>query len=193
MSHHKTFVALLSAALLLPTAVLAQDAGNEAEAAEEPTQKEKRQELVQQYQKTVKKLQQIRDEAVTENPSLQEQSRTYEDRIEQAIKDSGYDLEAGREKLKEMGGRFQDEDLSQEEREALAAEFQAERQKLQQAQQQASQQEEVVAAYRKLQENVITAMKEQDPQTEALMQRLRDLRQQLQAMEASNASSSQDG
>lgn len=188
MSHYKTLTAWLIAALMLPAAALAQEQGadNKAETGEEATQQEKHQELVQTYQKTVKKLQAIRDEAVTANPSLQEQSQAYEDQVEQAVNDSGYDIEAGREKLKEMGGRFQDEDLSQEERQELAAKFQAERRKMQQAQQQAMQREEVVAAGRKLQEDILTAMKEQDPQTEALMQRLRDLRAKLQTLEAGN-------
>lgn len=193
MPYYKTLMAVLTAALLLPVAALAQEADSKAEAAEETTQQEKHQELVQNYQKTVKKLQQIRDEAVTANPSLQEQSRAYEEQVDQAVSDSGYDLEAGREKLKEMGSRFQDEDLSQEERQKLATEFQAERRKMQQAQQQAMQREEVVAAGRELQEDILTAMKEQDPQTENLMERLRELRQQLQAMEAGNATPSQDG
>lgn len=85
-----------------------------------------------------------------------------------------------------MGGRFQDEELSQEDRQKLAAKFQAERQKMEQARQQAMQQEEILAAGQQLQKDIITAMKEQDSQTEALMQRLRDLRAKLQALEAGN-------
>lgn len=103
MSHYKTLMALLTAVLLLPAAALAQEAAENAEGAEgaETSQEEKRQELVRKYQNTVQELQQIRDEAVTENPALDEQSRAYEEQVEQAVNDSGYDLDAGREKLKE--------------------------------------------------------------------------------------------
>lgn len=179
---------MLAAALLLPVAVgTAQAADAKADTADQLTQSEK---LMQKYQETSEKLRQIRDEAVASHPELEKQSRAYQERIEQAMNDGGYDVDAGAEKLRKMGQRYKQEDMSQEERQKLAADFKAERRKMQQARQQVMQKEEVRTAGQELQKNIIAAMKEQDPQTEVLIQRLRSLRQKLQAIQSSGDASS---
>lgn len=176
--------AMLATGLLLPVAGAAQPADAEADAPA-PDQQTQAQKLVQKYRETSQQLRRIRDEAVATNPELEEQSRTYQERIEQAMSDGGYDVDAGQEKLRKMGERYKNEDLSQEERQKLAGEFKAEREKMQQARQQAKQKEEIRVSGQALQESIIVAMKEQDPQTEELLQRLRKLRQKLQAMQSS--------
>lgn len=187
MLHHrirKAPATILAAALLLPAAGGAQETVENEQAAEQQNQT---QELVQKYRQTVQKLQQIRDEAVTANPELEEQSRAFDKQVQQAMDESDYDVDAGRKKLQEMGSRFQKEDLSEEKRRELAAAFQAERRQMEQARQQVMQQEDIRAAGRQLQEDILTAMKEQDPETEVLLERLRKLRQQLQAIESGEA------
>lgn len=194
MLHHrvrKTATAALAAALLLPVAGGAQEAGGNT-GAEATPQQQKTRELVQEYRQTAEKLKQIRQEAVAANPELGEQSREFQDQIEQAMDESDYDVEAGQEKLQEMGKRYKSGDLSEEDRQKLATEFQAERQKMEQAKQEVMQQEEIRTQGAELQEDILTAMKEHDPQTEDLLQRLRELRQELQAMQ-SGAPGSQDG
>lgn len=194
MVHHRireSAAAILAAVLLLPAAAGAQEAEKDAEPQAGEQQQQTR-ELVQEYRQTAQKLQQIRQEAVAANPELEQQSRDYQKNVEQAIEETGYDFEAGQEKLRKMGKRYKSEDLSEEERQELATDFQTERRKMQQAKQTAMQQENIQAEGTKLQQDIIAAMKAQDSQTEELLQRLRELRQELQAMK-SGAPGSQDG
>jgi len=178
--------AMLAAALALPVAAGAQEAAPQA-APQAGQQKQKMQKIVQEYRQAAQKLQQIRQETIAENPELEEQREAFETQVQDAMSETGYDVEAGRTKMEKLGKRFQNEELSKEERQKLASEFQAERQKMQQAQQKVLQQEDIRKAGEKLQEDTLTAMKEQDPQTEELLQRMEKLRQQLQAMQPSGA------
>jgi uncharacterized coiled-coil DUF342 family protein len=173
--------AMLAAGLLLPVA----GGAEEAEPDTEVTPQQQAQQLVQKYRETAQKLQQIRQEAVAVNPGLEKQSQTFEDQIEEAMNEGGYDVDAGQEKLREMGDRYNKEDLSEEERRKLAGDFQSERQKMEQARQQVMQQEEIRTAGQELQQHILIAMQEQNPQTDELFQRLRKLRQKLQAMQSS--------
>lgn len=187
MLHHFPrwpLAAALTVALTAPTLALAQqDQSGEAPASPQATQQQQQaQKLVQQYRKAAQKLQQIRQETLAANPELETQRKEFESQVQSAMDETGYDVDAGQQKLQKLGEKFQNEDLSKEERQELATKFQSERRKMQQAQQQVLQQEDIRAAGEKLQQDTLAAMKEQDPQTEALLKRMEKLRSELQGM-----------
>lgn len=159
-------------------------AQNNAEAAtqQQPTQQQQqaRQLLQKLRQKTVK-LQKIHAQTLKNNPELQQQQQELMSMVQDAIEAQGYDIEAGKERVKNMTQKLQSGDLSKEERKALMQDFAAERRSLAKARAAALQQPEIQEASKQLQQDTLAAMKAENENVETLMQEMQQLRQKLRS------------
>jgi len=133
----------------------------------------------QEAQAIQQRLQSIQQKALEENPELQQMQKDYEASVEKAMKEKGANPDEDIERLREIQGKAADQELGDEERQALVGEFQEIRRKLMQAEQQAMQSAEVASKREELQEAVIDAMVEQDPETEKLLEKQEKLRQKM--------------
>jgi len=133
----------------------------------------------QEAQAIQQRLQSIQQKALEENPELQQMQKDYEASVEKAMKEKGANPDEDIERLREIQSKAADQELSDEERQALVGEFQKIRQKLMQAEQQAMQSAEVASKREELQEAVVDAMVEEDPETEKLLEKQEKLRQEM--------------
>lgn len=137
--------------------------------------------LIQKVRQKTMKLQRIHAEVLKSSPELRRQQEQFIALLHQTIKDQGYDIEAGRERVSDLAQKLKSGDLSDSERRNVKQNIAAERQSLRQARVAALRQPEVREAARALQEATLTAMKAENPQVGQLIEELNRLRQQLRA------------
>lgn len=171
-----TMLLIAIAALGFTSVATAQDSAGTATAAQQQARQ-----LMQQYRQKAAKLQQIHAETLKSNPDLQAQQQAFVNMVRDAVQAQGYDIEAGRERVKSMAEKLQSGELSDEERKAVMQDFAAERRALGQARAAALQQPEVQEAGKQLQDDTLAAMKAQNPEVEQLIADMKQLREQLRA------------
>lgn len=164
------------AGLGLPSAAQAQ-----AETAPSAAEQAKVQALAQDYQEVAGKLAAIRQATYEANPELAEQRDEFQALIEERMAENGFDAEDKLERMKEIASQLKAEDVEEAKKQALVQEFQQERQKMLSAQREALAEADIKQAGEKLQQDTLAAMKAQDEQTEALLERLARLRKDLRA------------
>lgn len=166
--------ALLAATLIAsPSAWAGDPAGDEAKGAKapQPQQPNPQQQAMQIQQKLV----QIQKATVEANPELAEQQQELQALIQEKMKANGHTPEKDMSRLKKIREQAQAEDMDKKERQSLAQEFQQTRQKLGNARREAMQDEEVQEKTEALQQDMIAAMKEQNPETEKLLKQMEAL------------------
>lgn len=134
----------------------------------------------QQIRAIQNKLTQIEQAALEANPELKEKRKELESMVQENMEEEGHNPEKDVERLKEIQKKAQSGDMDEEERKALSKEFQEKRQSLAGAQQKAMQDEEIQKAQEELNEQTLEAMKEEDPETEELISKMRQLSAQMQ-------------
>lgn len=138
------------------------------------------QKLMQAYSQDAQQLKAIHDKAVKNNPDLVKQQKQFQEQVRSAIKDQGYDLDAGQDRMQALVKKLQSKDLSDDQRKEVMQKFQTERQKLTKAQNAALAEPEIKQAGEKLQNDTIAAMKKEDPKTDQLISDMKSKRDQLQ-------------
>lgn len=126
------------------------------------------------------KLNQIEQKAIEANPELQKQREEFQDLLMETMKEQGAEPQKRIDRLEEIQPELSD--AQGNERRELMQEFREEQQSLMKAQRQAMEQDEVKQARQELQENTFNAMKEEDPETEQIIEDLRSAQQE--AMDA---------
>lgn len=139
------------------------------------------QQLMQEYRQKASRLQQIHENTIEANPELAAQQEEFEKKVRQAVEDEGYNVEQGQERVQELAQKMQSGDLEQSERQAVMQDFQAERQEMTQARNEVMQQPEIQSAGQELQEDTLAAMKEQNSETQTLLDDMDSLRSELQS------------
>lgn len=124
-------------------------------------------------------LMQIRAATLEANPDLESRQEALGDLVRETMRESGHTPEADIAKMGEIRDSLEDEGMSAEERETLVQEFQQLRATFMGARQQAMADSEVQDAGAAFQQALLTAMREQDPRTDTLMQRMSTLQQQF--------------
>ncbi|SFD49186.1 hypothetical protein SAMN05660831_01774 [Thiohalospira halophila DSM 15071] len=122
------------------------------------------------------RLNQIEQKAIEANPELQEQREEFQDLLMETMKEQGAEPQKRIDRLEEIQPKLSE--AQGEERRNLMQEFRQEQQSLMQAQRKAMQQEEVKQARQDLQENTFNAMKEENPETEQIIEDLRSAQQE---------------
>lgn len=147
------------------------------------------QQLMKTYRSDAKQLKQIHDKAVQNNPQLAKEQQQFQNQVKSAIKDQGYDINDGQQRMQSMAKKLQSGDLSDKQRKQVMQKFQAERQKMVKARNAALQKPEVQKAGQKLENDTIAAMKKQNPKTPQLISEMKNVRGKLQQSAGSNSGS----
>lgn len=169
-----SLAAVLSAVLLASggLAVAQQQGGGEQMQPEQSPQME-----LQQLQQRLAGIQQ---QAFENNPGLQEQAQELEELFINTMSEAGYDPEGGLARLREIQQEMQDQATSDENRQQLLEEAQQIQMELQEGQQVAMQEQAIIDAQQSFEEDLMDAMRAEDPQTDALIARFEEMQQQMQ-------------
>lgn len=133
-----------------------------------------------ELQQIQQRLAEVQEAALENNPGLQQQREELEDLVIRKMEEAGYDPDASMETLEAVQADMQDESLSDEERQQMLQEAQEAQQDLQEAQQVAMQDDEVVEAQQAFQDDLMEAMREEDPETDELIEEFQEIQQEMQ-------------
>ncbi|HBO14174.1 MAG TPA: hypothetical protein DD491_15405 [Halieaceae bacterium] len=124
----------------------------------------------------------LQQQAIDANPDLASEREALQDYVEAGMKDAGYNVAEGRERVEELQAELEDDSLStgeqQESRQALRAELG----EMREAQQQVMNGDEFKAKRNALNEGVLAAMEEQDPEVRTLLAELQRAQAEYQLM-----------
>jgi chromosome segregation ATPase len=181
---HPLRSALAGAALILVAGAPLQSLAAEPQSGAgelDPTQ-----EQVQAYKAAQQELTQlqervsaIRDTAMEENPELRKQGEDLKDLVASKIDARGYDLEGAAEKLQSIQKQLQNEDLPQDQQEQLVGEFKDMQRELLQVRNDVMQDEEVQNAQAQLQEELLAAMREEEPELNQILSQMEQAREEM--------------
>ncbi len=135
------------------------------------------QEEIQQLQQ---RLIQIQQQAVENNPELQDQAEELESMVRSTMEDAGFDPDGAIARLEQIQAEFEAEGTTDDQRQAMMEEAQEIQMDLQQGQQMALQDEQVIAAQQNFEDNLMDAMRAEDPDTDELLARFDELRSQME-------------
>ena len=165
------FITLVSLLLLQPVSAqqMAPGAGGGEAAA-----------LQQRIQTVAGELRETEEKVLADNPSLAEQRDDYQSLLNDTIEAEGADPAASIARLKEIRKEAEGaSDMSDDRKQALAAEFRSTRRELLQARQTAMQDEDVTAAREAYQSKLLEAMEQANPDTPQLLAELQQLQSKL--------------
>jgi hypothetical protein len=142
---------------------------------------------MQQQQDPQARLQEIQQQLATAqeaafaaHPELATQRDQLEDLVVETMEAHGYDPEARMATLDSLRGKAQDPSVSQLDRQQMMQSAQAAQQALQEGQQVALQDSSVVAAQEAFREDLMVAMRAENPATDDLLAEFEQLQQQVQ-------------
>ncbi|MDZ7752173.1 MAG: hypothetical protein U5S82_11025 [Gammaproteobacteria bacterium] len=121
----------------------------------------------------------IQRQALESHPDLAQQREDLARLIRDTADERGFDATASKQRLEELQQRYKSGDLSPQEKQQVASEFESEREALQNAQQQILKDENVVAARGRFAKDISAAMAEEDPRAEALIEELKALTEEF--------------
>ena len=168
-------------------AVAQQATPQEPPAAQAPENEEEARELLNEMQQIQQRLISVQEQALQNDPELQEQAQEYQQTLLAAMRAEGFDPMQSLNHIELIEKQIQSQTLNEQEREGLMAEVQEEEARLQQAEQAALQQEGVQQAREQLMEGMLAAMRKQEPQTDELIQDLEDKNAELRSIMTAEA------
>src|SRR5690606_1999865 len=121
-------------------------------------------ELVQLHQR----LEEIQQSALANNPALKEEAGQLGELMVSVMEEEGFSPQQNIERIHQIQVQLQQPGLEPEDRIRLMEEAQAEYLVLEQAQAAAVEREEVQAAHQRFQENVVSAMQQEEPETDEI-------------------------
>lgn len=134
------------------------------------------------YMQAQQRLKKIQLDTLQAHPELQEQEQSFNALLIEEMKSKGHTPEKDLAEIEKLQQQLQNNGVSESERQALMAKFQEKMIAFRKAQSQALQTQKVQQAQGELMGSMLGAMKEQDPQTEQLMQQITQKRQELEQM-----------
>jgi hypothetical protein len=150
-----------------------------------PEQSKKMQEIQgvhAEYMELQKRIAQIQHDTLQSHPELEKQEQALRDLVLAKMSSNGKNAKDDMDELMKMEEKLRDSKTPASERETLMTDYQKKAVAFRNAQNEAMKNPEVQAAQKKLMDDVMTAMKEKDPQVEQLMQQLQQKQQQLSQM-----------
>jgi hypothetical protein len=130
-----------------------------------------------QAQALQQELMQIQNATLEANPALVDRQEQLGTLVRETMRENGHTPEADLEKMSEIRETLEAGDVGDAERETLVTEFQELRAEFVGARQQAAADPQVQEEQQAFQEALLTAMREQDPRTDQLMQQMAQLQQ----------------
>jgi hypothetical protein len=130
-----------------------------------------------QAQALQQELMQIQNATLEANPALVDQQEQLGALVRETMRENGHTPEADLEKMSEIRDTLEAGNVGEAERETLVTEFQELRAEFVGARQQAAADPQVQQEQQAFQEALLTAMREQDPRTDQLVQQMAQLQQ----------------
>ncbi|MCS4503200.1 hypothetical protein KBTX_01044 [wastewater metagenome] len=183
-------VGLLAGALAVTAPAMAQQNGNgEGNGGGQAAQQKAAQQggkLVEsrlKVRKLSQKLSKIRQSAIKNNPDLAKQRDALRQSVNDSIRSSGVDPKKDVARLREIAKKLRAGDVKGEEQKALTKEYRKKREALLEARRKALSNEDIQASQKKFRDELLAAMKKEDPNTEDLIKQYnaaqRDLRKRM--------------
>lgn len=173
-------------ALVVVAPLHAQQQGAPAAQGEvSPAQKEQQlafQQARDEYVAAQQRLEQIQQETIQASPELQKKEEAFNDLLVKEMKSKGHSPKQEQAEIEKLQKQLQDTKLPETEREALMNQFQEKIMAYRKAQVEAMKNQDIQKAQNELLDEIVTAMKEHDPQTEPLIEQMTQKRQQLMQM-----------
>jgi chromosome segregation ATPase len=160
----------------------AQAATPEAAPEATPEQNKQMQEIQSvhaEYMELQKHITQIQNDTLKAHPELKTEEESLRNLVLEKMSSSGKSAKDDMNEIIKLEEKLRSGETPDDERETLMGEYQKKAVAFRSAQNEAMQNPEVQAAQKKFMENVMTAMKEKDPQVEQLMQQLQQKQQEL--------------
>lgn len=143
--------------------------------------------LVGDLQEIQRRLITAQEQALEESPQLQEQARDYQGTLLAAMREEGFEPQRELSHIELLQQQLQADDLNDQERVGLVAELQEAEERLSMAEQQALQQQNVQEAREEFMQALLVAMREQEPETDRLIQELDEKGAELRSMMTAEA------
>jgi len=150
-----------------------------AATAEQSKQMQEIQSVHAEYMELQKQIAQIQNDTLQAHPELKKEEESLRNLVLEKMSSSGKSAKDDMDEIIKLEQKLRSSDTPEGEREKLMSEYEKKTVAFRTAQNEAMKNPEVQAAQKKFMENVMTAMKEKDPQIEQLMQQLQQKRQQL--------------
>ena len=145
--------------------------------------------LVQQLQEKRNRLDELNEQlmalqqqAIDANPDLASEREALQDYVEAGMKDAGYNVAEGRERMEDLQADLEDDSLSQGEQQESRQALRAELGEMREAQQQVMAGDEFKEKRNALNEGVLAAMEEQNPEVRTLLAELQRAQAEYQLM-----------
>lgn len=148
-----------------------------------PEQKQQVEEFHQtraELEQIEKKLEQIQKQTLETRPDLQQRQSEFSSLVEANMKSNDYNPKQELADLEELQDQLEGDKVSEDQRQELMGQLQQKWTGLQKAQQEALQNPEVKQAHQQLVQDITSAMKEENPETEKLIQQMAQKQQELQ-------------
>ncbi|MGD8429095.1 MAG: hypothetical protein PVH31_01700 [Ectothiorhodospiraceae bacterium] len=127
-----------------------------------------------------KKLSKIQKSAVENNPELKQQQADLREMVQKEMKSQGVDPEADMARMKEIAGKLRGGDVDKKEQRSLANEYQMKRKQFLKARQNALASEEVQTAQKSFREDLMAAMRKEEPKVDDLIAEFKEARADFQ-------------
>lgn len=184
VSHVFVLIMAMAMVCFSSGAIAEQDSPNSAQATSTSDVAKVRQKI----QQINARLQEIQTQTLASNKDLVAQRNEFQGLLDGVMKDNGFKSTATLDRLKVIVEKLQGGSISEEEQQRLQKEYQQKSQQLRLAQRKAMQNEDVQAARSAYIEELVGAMKDQNPATETLIAELNTAQKQYQAMMQSSQS-----
>lgn len=171
--------ALVTLVIMAPALALAQTSASSSSAGAS----KQMQSLIKDFRSTARQLQQIKQKAIQSNPELQARHKQFREKLKNAMAEAGYDVASNLERLKEISKMLKSGKVSKNKRQALAQELRRMQRKMLQARKKVLQMSEVQSARQQLHQATLAAMRKQSERTQELINHMKELRDQLLAMQ----------
>ena len=135
-----------------------------------------------EYMELQKRITQIQNDTLQAHPELKKEEEALRNLVLEKMSSSGKSAKDDMDEIIKLEQKLRSGETPEDERETLMSEYQKKAVTFRNAQNEAMKNPEVQAAQKKFREDVMSAMKEKDPQVEQLMQQLQEKQQQLSQM-----------
>jgi chromosome segregation ATPase len=162
-----------------PQATSPAQAAPPAATPEQNKQMQEIQSVHAEYMELQKHITQIQNDTLQANPELKAEEESLRNLVLEKMSSSGKSAKEDMNEIIKLEEKLRSGETPEDERETLMGEYQKKAVAFRNAQNEAMKNPEVQAAQKKFMEDVMTAMKEKDPQVEQLMMQLQEKQQQL--------------
>lgn len=159
-------------------------AGQQGQLTEHQQKVKQATELLQKLRGKIAALREIHAATLKANPELMERRNALATKVRKAMEAAGYDIEAGRQRVKEMKKKLKSGTVEKPQARAMLQQYAAERHAMAKARAAAMQNPEISKARKELRQDTLAAMKARSDRVEPLLQEIERLAKKVREMKA---------